>query len=59
MALWWIPQNHIPTIEEAKEHLEYLRVHSETSYAFSFKKTFPAPDALNNIPPKLLDDCFV
>ncbi|HEY5001935.1 MAG TPA: DUF3291 domain-containing protein [Ktedonobacteraceae bacterium] len=44
-ALWWIPQGHIPTVEEAKERLEYLRIYGETAYAFSIKKQFPAPDA--------------
>ena len=59
MALWWVPQNHIPTVEEAKERLEYLRAHGETSYAFSFKKPFPAPDAINEALPKLLDECLI
>ena len=45
MALWWVPQGHIPTPVEARERLEYLRTHGETAYAFSFKKTFPTPDA--------------
>ena len=59
MALWWIPQNYTPTVEEAKEHLEHLRIHGETSFAFSFKKPFPAPDAANEVPPQLLSDCLV
>ncbi|GCE13216.1 DUF3291 domain-containing protein [Tengunoibacter tsumagoiensis] len=44
IALWWIPQGHLPTIEEAKERLAYLRMHGETPYAFSFRHFFPAPD---------------
>jgi hypothetical protein len=43
-ALWWIPAGHIPTAEEAKERLEHLRAHGDTSYAFSFKNLFPAPE---------------
>jgi len=43
-AIWWVPPGHFPTAEEARERLEHLRSHGETSYAFSFKKTFPAPD---------------
>lgn len=43
MALWWIPQRHIPTVEEAKERLEHLRISGETQYAFSFKKSFSPP----------------
>jgi hypothetical protein len=44
MALWWVPEGHIPTIAEAKTRLEYLRAHGETAYAFSFKNSFPAPN---------------
>ena len=41
LALWWVPTGHIPSVEEAKERLAYLRTHGETPYAFSFKKPFP------------------
>src|SRR5215470_7362234 len=27
VALWWIPPGHIPTVQEAKERLDYLRTH--------------------------------
>ncbi len=43
-TLWWVPSGHIPTVEEAKERLEFLRAHGETPYAFSLKKSFPAPE---------------
>lgn len=36
MALWWIPQGHIPTISEAKERLQYLQLNGESEFAFSF-----------------------
>ena len=39
-VLWWIPQGHIPTVEEAKERLFHLREHGPTSYAFTFAKPF-------------------
>ena len=45
LALWWIPEGHIPTIEEAKARLESVRLCGETAFAFSFKHSFPAPDA--------------
>ena len=45
VALWWVPSGHIPTVQEAKERLDYLRTHGESPYAFSFKKPFPAPAA--------------
>lgn len=38
MALWYVPEGHKPTADEAKERLLYLRQHGETPYAFSFKK---------------------
>jgi len=44
-ALWWIPAGAIPTVEEAKARLEYLRMHGESPYAFSFKKLFPPPES--------------
>ena len=58
MALWWLPQGHIPAIEEGKERLEYLRAHGETAYAFSFKKPFPAPDTQSEVPTDILADCL-
>ncbi len=42
-ALWWIPTGHIPSAEEGKQRLEYLREYGDTSYAFSFKNIFPEP----------------
>jgi len=47
VALWWVPSGHIPTVEEAKERLDYLRTHGESPYAFSFKEPFPAPTAIS------------
>ena len=43
MALWWVPAGHIPTPQEGKARLEYLREHGDTPYVFSFKNIFPAP----------------
>ncbi len=56
-TLWWIPQGHIPTVEDAKERLEHLRVQGETPYAFSIKKLFPAPDASNVLLTQLPEQC--
>lgn len=44
MGLWWIPAGHIPTVEEAKEHLEHLRTHGESEYTFTFLRLFPPPE---------------
>ena len=40
IVLWYIPKDHIPTIEEAKKKLEYLTIHGESKDAFSFRKTY-------------------
>lgn len=42
-AMWWIPAGELPSIEEGKERLDYLRQHGDSAYAFSFKHIFPAP----------------
>ena len=54
LVLWWVPAGHEPTIEEAKERLEHLKRRSPTPYAFTFRASFPAPDA--NPHAALIDD---
>ncbi len=39
-TMWWIAQGHVPTIEEGKERLEYLRKHGPIAQAFIFAKPF-------------------
>ncbi|MBC7883304.1 MAG: DUF3291 domain-containing protein [Anaerolineae bacterium] len=43
-VLWWVPAGSIPSLEAAKERLEYLRVHRETAYAFTFADPKPSPE---------------
>ena len=43
MVLWWIEAGHKPTIQEAKKHLEILRVEGSSPAAFTFRKPYPAP----------------
>ncbi|MEO7019436.1 MAG: DUF3291 domain-containing protein [Ktedonobacteraceae bacterium] len=45
--LIWVPQGHIPTVEEGKERLEYLHDHEKSTYVFSLKKPFPPADTTN------------
>jgi hypothetical protein len=45
MVLWWVAAGAIPTVDEAKERLEHLRVNGPTPYAFTFKARFSSPDA--------------
>lgn len=44
LVLWWVPADHIPTVEEAMARLEHLRAHGPTPHAFTFKEKHPAPD---------------
>lgn len=44
IALWWIPDGHIPDLAEVQERLDYLRTHGPTAFAFTFTHTFPPPD---------------
>jgi hypothetical protein len=40
MVLWWVPADHIPTIDEALERLERLRQDGPTPAAFTFRAPF-------------------
>lgn len=37
MVIWNIEEGHIPTLEEAKERIEYLWANGDSDYAFTFK----------------------
>lgn len=57
-AIWWVPQGHIPTVEEAKERLEHLRTYGASAFAFTLKKPFsPADSIVPEIAP-ILDECL-
>jgi hypothetical protein len=43
VALWWVPQGHIPGIDEAKRRLVHLDEHGPSRFAFTFKNVLP-PD---------------
>ena len=40
-ALWWVPQGHRPSIDEAKQRIARLDANGPTEFAFTFKTTFP------------------
>lgn len=42
-ALWWIPEGHLPSVEEAREKLEYLQANGPSETVFTFSKPFEAP----------------
>jgi len=45
LALWWVPEGHIPSIDEAKKRVAHLDANGPTQFAFTFKTIFPADDA--------------
>ncbi|QWX84709.1 DUF3291 domain-containing protein [Cellulophaga sp. HaHaR_3_176] len=47
MAFWYVQESVMPSSEEAKERLNYLRKYGESPYAFTFKSKFTAVDAEN------------
>ncbi len=44
LALWWIPQGHIPSVEEALEKLRFIKTKGPSPDAFTFAKTYPLPN---------------
>lgn len=40
---WWIPEGHVPTVDEAMDRLRHLREHGSTPYAFPLTMAAPAP----------------
>ena len=42
-ALWWISAGHIPSPEEARKKLEYIRKNGSSAEAFTFAKPYPMP----------------
>ena len=43
MVLWWIPEGHVPTVQEARERLLALRADGPSQSAFGFSETWPPP----------------
>jgi hypothetical protein len=43
LAMWWIPAGLLPTVDEAKQRLAYLREFGPGESAFTFKEAFPHP----------------
>jgi Domain of unknown function (DUF3291) len=58
LVLWWVPQGHVPSVEEALARLERLRADGPTAQAFTFRHAFPAPDARpSQVPVRFNDEC--
>jgi GNAT superfamily N-acetyltransferase len=41
VVLWWVPDGHIPSLDEAKDRLEFLRRHGPSPWAFTFAHPEP------------------
>lgn len=50
-ALWWIPKEHRPSIEEGMERLEKLQAQGPGPDTFTFRSACPAPDAQHRSDP--------
>ena len=37
MVMWWVPAGHLPSVQEAIERLEHLKVHGPSEHAFSWE----------------------
>lgn len=46
VALWWVPEGHKPTVDEALARLDHLNRHGPTPTAFSFRTVFEPGDSL-------------
>ena len=49
LALWWVPAGQIPTVAEALDRLEHLKVHGPTRKAFTFRTPFAPPDMTSEL----------
>ncbi len=43
LAMWWVPEGHAPSVDEAKKRLAHLEEHGPSQFAFTFKTVQP-PD---------------
>jgi Domain of unknown function (DUF3291) len=58
LVLWWVPEGHRPSLNEAVAKLTLLREQGPTREAFTIRKAFLAPDApAASSPVAFLDRC--
>ncbi|HTP61403.1 MAG TPA: DUF3291 domain-containing protein [Burkholderiales bacterium] len=57
LVLWWVPKGRRPSVEEAKARLELLRRKGPGAEAFTFRQSFPPPDAPQASPVAFGDEC--
>ena len=47
MVCWYLKEGMIPSLQDAKDRLQFLEDHGETPYAFTFKKSFSIQQTLS------------
>jgi len=57
LVLWWVPQGHRPSVDEAIERLQWLRTDGPRPRAFTFRQAFPPPDTPAAQPSRFEDAC--
>jgi hypothetical protein len=55
MALWWIPEGAVPTIEEGKAKIALLSRIGPSPEAFTFRQPFAAPHSADIARPRLAE----
>lgn len=53
MVCWYIPEGYIPSLEEARERLEYVTRFGESPWAFTFRSNFTPEEAASYEPNKI------
>lgn len=43
LAMWWVPEGHVPDLTEAVERLECIDLRGPTARAFTFREPFGPP----------------
>ncbi|GAA4195572.1 DUF3291 domain-containing protein [Microbispora amethystogenes] len=49
MVLWWVPEGHLPTVDEAMARLSVLRAEGAGPEAFTFREFYGAVDQCSSV----------
>ena len=47
MVCWYLKEGLVPSLQNAKDRLQFLEDHGETPYAFTFKKSFTIQETMS------------
>jgi Domain of unknown function (DUF3291) len=56
LAIWWIPEGRVPTLDECVERLIHIRAYGPTPFAFDFRTRFAAPSDVSDAPSERVAD---